>query len=58
MLYEVITDYVTRADGINYFQPFIHFPKASVMAVQVLCVFTVVANKKLRTTCISAGMRH
>jgi len=50
--------FVALTDGINYLQALNHLTKAGVIAVEMRGIAAAVANEKLGTSGVAAGMRH
>jgi hypothetical protein len=53
-----LIDLIALANRIDHFQAFDDFSEAGMVSVQMCCIVPAVADEKLRTTSISAGMRH
>src|SRR5690606_22819351 len=53
-----LVDGIPLAYSIQCFQSFNHFSENCMISVKVCCVFTTVANEKLRSSCISTGVCH
>jgi len=56
--YHYFFHHIALTNLINYIHAFIDFSKHGMVAVEVFGVFTVVADKKLRATCVSTRMSH
>lgn len=50
--------FIAGTDGVDHFKTFDYFSKAGMVTVEMGCVAAAVADEKLGTTGVAAGMRH